>query len=210
MSAAFWLPHQLTLPASRWLHRRQRAVPPVCKRFAALCRSPDLLEAVRLEHDTLDMPKLRALCAWLARRAAGSAHVLDLWLQRVATARARSDDDDDAEALGSLTAAMAACAAAGMLEELWLDWKGCSGTTRLGSWTAGLRDLQVLSLHTHSAALEVTCSLAHLRHLDFLVRPAVCAAAGAAVAVGGSALPPQNVRVEAPASTAHLCAGASE
>lgn len=164
-------------PGSLASPRRHRGAALACKRFAALCCDPELLGFIHvpLPRSAL-MPKARALCSWLMRRAAGHVLVLTIWLRLAGLGLAR---DDAAELVTSLAAAAAACAAAGPLKELNLDFAGIDlgGPLRVGSWAAGLTDLAELKVWTGSSmnldasnTLEVTASLAPLQDLESLVR----------------------------------------
>lgn len=142
-------------PACLALLCRHSTAPLVCKRFAALCHTPELLHVigVKLAGPTL-LTKMRAFCGWLAQHAAGHARVLDVWLPRL-DLLGPGMSNDAAEATASLLAAAAACAAAGRLVVLRLDLERLDWPLRLGSWAAALGGLHTLS-YSSSSALEVT------------------------------------------------------
>lgn len=162
--------HDACRPACPAPWRRHSTLPLVSKRFAELCHSPELLRtvSVRLMEPRL-LPKLRALCRWLVRRAAASVEVLEIALARVDGQKPSLVGEDGAEAVAALAAAAAACGAAGTLFELQLELDAVDVPVRLGAWAAALEDLHELKVETYSA-LHLVCSLTAPR-LEVLVRP---------------------------------------
>ena len=151
-------------------------MPLVCKRFAALCSSPELLQTITVQlTEPALLPKLRSLCRWLVRRAAGHADVLEIALERTDRSQGPSlVGEDGAEAVAALAAAVAACDAAEPLLRLDLELDALGVPLRLSAWAAALgKYLYHLRVAT-SGALDVVCSLTGLQ-LEVLVRQGAAA-----------------------------------
>ncbi|PRW32625.1 cytochrome p450 isoform A [Chlorella sorokiniana] len=184
-----------SLPDELWIKvfggvgfaERHRSLALVCRRWAELVHTPDLLTNVQLttKQSQAVIPCLRSFCAWLARRAAG--HVQRLCL-RFNLGRVQHDG----EFLGLLVAATTACSTAGQLHDLTLHISSHPSSLPL-SWVAALTSLRRLEIDPNfSTAVDVCGSLHHLTNLQELVL------AGAPIQEWESAtrLPPSITRLQ--------------
>ncbi|KAL4445331.1 hypothetical protein ABPG77_011156 [Micractinium sp. CCAP 211/92] len=125
----------------------------VCKRFHALSRSPVLLHRVSVRAVSAPLPRYRALLTLLAAQA---QHVRCLEL------RSYSHTDEEAVA-AAVTSCLAACGAAGALQDLQVGlWTPQSSTD---SWLPALTSLQRLRLGTVSRPLQLPHGISGLRGL---------------------------------------------
>lgn len=145
------------------------AVPLVCRRWRGLFLAPQRLRQLSIEVDVMRrtrlLPRLRSLCAWLAR-AAGQVRLLDFDLR---FGKPLHGEQGEVEAL--LAGAVAACGASGLRSlQLW-----SSPGLSLISWLCAARELRWLELggvpaeeeEGHGSALTAPLhGLSHLEHLS--------------------------------------------
>jgi hypothetical protein len=141
----------------------------VCLRWRQLVNSPPLLQSVSLGFSAEQEPlRLRSFCEWMLLRA--SQHV-----QRLQISLAPHEGAKDSESAALLSAAVAACGAAGSLTELRLVMKAGNTPFICSSWLAALGSLRRLTIEVDgmlnvAASLQPLAALQELR-LDALVRP---------------------------------------
>lgn len=144
-------------------------VPLVCRRWHQLLHTPALLASVSvcLQHPSREqwLTGMRALCDWLVRHAAGRMRQLRLCLQPPAA----SDLQEHQELAALLAGTLAACGAAGGLQDLHLELPIIP--CHLGAWVpASFQGLR--RLHIVSDTVVVACSPLHsltdleVLHLD--------------------------------------------
>ena len=145
--------------------RRHASLALVCRRWAALVNAPRLLGTVDVWIDrtetSVSLAALRALTAWLTRRAAGHVRRLCLCLAfRVKSGRKVG------ECNALLATALTACAAGGALTELRLE---VQWPVVLSEWLLPLSgSLRRLVVRTEGAPLVISSSLAAFTALEEL------------------------------------------
>lgn len=150
----------------------------MCRRLHRLLYSPPLLHKIGLTAELSSLDAARSLLGWLTARCAGRTQRLQLCLQLKGLSDQYQPDDDCSEVASHLSAAMAACSAAGGLSELDVELQGSDWTTlHVGSWAAALRGLTRLRF---AASCELRLSgrlggLTSLQTLELAGKP-VCVA----------------------------------
>ncbi|KAL4457443.1 hypothetical protein ABPG75_012308 [Micractinium tetrahymenae] len=124
------------------LEERHRSVPFVCRSWwQLLCSVPQLAPrsmAVSFDGTQRGASRLRAFCAWLVARGAGTIQHLSLKFGRGLSMPPQLRAQPEAD----VTAALAACGTAGSLTALQLD--GLAGTPAI--WAGSMRSLRRLEI----------------------------------------------------------------
>ena len=137
----------------------------MCRRLRSLAHSPQLVHSIDVAFGrTNALSRLRAFCSWLLQHAAGAVRHLAVTLHRGKLSGSKLSAEDAAEAAALLAGLVAACGAAGGLEELRLK---LNIPFRFSSLMAALRHLKRLDVHIDHA-VQVSASLVPLTAMQEL------------------------------------------
>lgn len=125
----------------------------MCKRFRALCLTPSLLTSISVRAGADPLPRYRALLTFLAAHAT-AVHHLEL--------RSYSQTNEEAVA-AAVTSCLAACGAAGRLEELTVGLWTPQGSVE--TWLPQLTSLRRLRLGTVARPLHLPPGVSRLEAL---------------------------------------------
>lgn len=157
-------------PANPLFSCRHRTLPLVCRRWAELVNSPQLLHSISVSLACDNAEALPAFCGWLQARAAGHVQRLIMGLRSDTFYGALFDEDadeDDAHWPAALLfSTLRACGAGGQLRELRLatDSQLWVTSCELGPLVQSLqrlrldREYDVPPLHLGAPGIELDCT----------------------------------------------------